>query len=105
MEKQTALLQNRKTARLLYWLCFVCLMLAAGVLLFGRLSAARLEDYDELRHGQNAYEMLQSGDYIVHTYHGEADYYNCKPPLGCGSSRWATVCSAIICWGCAFSAP
>lgn len=82
MKKQTALLQNRKTARLLYWLCFVCLMLAAGVLLFGRLSAARLEDYDELRHGQNAYEMLQSGDYIVHTYHGEADYYNCKPPLG-----------------------
>ena len=82
MEKQTALLQNRKTARLLYWFCFVCLMLAAGVLLFGRLSAARLEDYDELRHGQNAYEMLQSGDYIVHTYHGEADYYNCKPPLG-----------------------
>ena len=40
MEKQTALLQNRKTARLLYWFCFVCLMLAAGVLLFGRLSAA-----------------------------------------------------------------
>lgn len=82
MEKQTALLQNKKAARLLYWLCFACLMLAAGVLLFGRLSAARLEDYDELRHGQNAYEMLQSGDYIVHTYHGEADYYNCKPPLG-----------------------
>ena len=74
MEKQTALLQNKKAARLLYWLCFACLMLAAGVLLFGRLSAARLEDYDELRQGQNDYEMLQSGVYFVHTYQVEADY-------------------------------
>ncbi len=38
--------------------------------------------WDEARHGVSAYEMVKSGNYFVHTYLGDADYWNLKPPLG-----------------------
>ena len=38
-------------------------------------------DYDESRHGINAYEMIRNQDYVVSTYQGEPDYWNLKPPL------------------------
>ena len=49
--------------------------------------------------------MLQSGDYIVHTYHGEADYYNCKPPLGLWIITLGYRLFGYNLLGCAFSAP
>ncbi len=49
--------------------------------LFFRLDAPKVVDYDEARHGINAYEMIQNDDYLVHTYEGEPDYWNLKPPF------------------------
>ena len=64
-----------------FWLGFLFLLTAAGFLLFSRLGDFVICECDESRHGANAYEMLQSGDYVVSTYQGEVDYFNLKPPL------------------------
>ena len=66
---------------ILYWILFCFLLCCAVFLLFFRLEDYRIMDYDEARHGSNAYEMLQSGDFIVHTYEGQPDDWNLKPPL------------------------
>ena len=63
-----------------YWVLLALLMTAAGFLLLTNLGVG-ISDSDEHRHGINAYEMLQSGDYVVSTYEGEPDYWNLKPPL------------------------
>lgn len=54
---------------------------SGGFLLFTNLGETGISDCDEARHGINAYEMMQSGDYVVTTYRGEPDYWNLKPPL------------------------
>ena len=64
-----------------YWLCLAILLLLAAFLLFTRLGDYYICECDEARHGINAYEMLQNGDYVVNTYNGEPDYWNLKPPL------------------------
>ena len=66
---------------ILYWIAMILLLTAGGMLLFTDLGEANISDCDEARHGINAYEMLQSGDYVVSTYIGETDYWNLKPPL------------------------
>lgn len=66
---------------ILYWIAIILLLTAGGMLLFTDLGEANISDCDEARHGINAYEMLQSGDYVVSTYIGETDYWNLKPPL------------------------
>ncbi|MEG1776796.1 MAG: glycosyltransferase family 39 protein [Clostridia bacterium] len=38
-------------------------------------------NYDEARHGINAYEMIRNEDYLVSTFMGQPDYWNLKPPL------------------------
>ena len=65
----------------LYWLMIIALLTAGGFLLFTNLGEAAISDCDEARHGINAYEMLQSGDYVVSTFMGEPDFWNLKPPL------------------------
>lgn len=65
----------------IYWVLLAVLLTAGGFLLFTQLGAAPINECDEARHGVNAYEMLQSGDYLVSTYRGETDYWNLKPPL------------------------
>ena len=65
----------------IYWLLLAALLTAGGFLLFTQLGEAPISDCDEARHGVNAYEMMQSGDYLVSTYRGETDYWNLKPPL------------------------
>lgn len=65
----------------LYWMLLAALLTAGGVLLFTNLGETGISDCDEARHGINAYEMMQSGDYVVTTYRGEPDYWNLKPPL------------------------
>ncbi len=74
--------------------CALCaaLLLCVGWLLFWRLGEMHIVDYDEARHGVSAYEMLRSGDYLVHTYQGEPDYWNLKPPL----SFWSIALSYRI---------
>lgn len=49
-------------------------------LYFG-LNDVLLESYDESRHGVNAVEALESGNYLVNTWNGEPDYFNLKPVL------------------------
>lgn len=66
---------------LLYWVLIAALLTAGGFLLFTKLGETGISDCDEARHGINAYEMMQSGDYVVTTYRGEPDYWNLKPPL------------------------
>ena len=39
------------------------------------------------RHGVNAYEMIQNGDYIQHTYNYQVDDWNLKPSI----SYWGIV--------------
>ncbi len=53
----------------------------AGFNYLYNLGNTPLRDWDEARHGVSAYEMIQSGDYLVNTYLGENDYWNLKPPL------------------------
>lgn len=66
---------------ILYWILLAALLTAGGFLLFTNLGEAPISDCDEARHGVNAYEMMQSGDYLVTTFQGEPDYWNLKPPL------------------------
>jgi len=65
----------------IYVLILALLMGYASYMLLKGLKDRPITDWDEARHGSNAYEMMQSGDYIVHTYNGEVDYWNLKPPL------------------------
>ena len=52
----------------LYWVLLLALLTAGGFLLFTNLGETGISDCDEARHGINAYEMMQSGDYVVTTY-------------------------------------
>lgn len=56
-------------------------------LTFYKLGYASFQDWDEARHGVNAYELLQNGDWIVTTYGYVKDYWNLKPPL----SEWLII--------------
>lgn len=70
-----AAIQNRDRI-----LLFAALLLLI-FLCFYRLGADEVLGFDEGRHGVNALEMYRSGEWIVTTYNGEADYFNLKPPL------------------------
>ncbi len=70
-----------------YPVLFVLLVGLAAGLIFHKLGQRELVAYDESRHGVNAYEMMQRGDWVVNTYQGEPDDWNLKPPL----SYWAIM--------------
>ena len=61
--------------------------LAAGVLLLAlfnvgfRLNRQPVQEWDESLYATSAWEMVQSNQWIGHTFRGELDYYNTKPPL------------------------
>ncbi len=76
---------RRFSRNLPYWLALAALALLSAFLLLDGLGTRPFESWDESRHGQSAFEMLQSGEYVVTTYLGEPDYWNLKPPL----SVWA----------------
>ena len=59
----------------------IALLSLIGYLVFGLLGDMYIADYDEARHGVNAYEMIRNEDYLVHTYQGQTDTWNLKPPL------------------------
>lgn len=60
---------------------FFAALLLTAFFCFWRLDANNILGFDEGRHAVNALEMLRSGEWIVSTYNGEADYFNLKPPL------------------------
>lgn len=66
---------------ILFWVLLAALLTTGGFLLLTNLGENQIHNCDEARHGVNAYEMMQSGDYLVTTYRGETDYWNLKPPL------------------------
>ena len=71
----------------IFAILFVILIASSAFLLFYKLDAHYMHYYDESFYGINAYEMIENNDYIVHTYMGEINDNNIKPPLG----LWAIV--------------
>ncbi len=61
---------------------FVILVASSSFLLFYKLDVHYMHYYDEHFYGLNAYEMIENNDYLVHTYMGEVNVNNIKPPLG-----------------------
>ena len=59
----------------------VAVALVSLFLLFWKLGDAPLRNWDEARYGQNAFEMLENGDYFNYYYLGKLDLWNAKPPL------------------------
>ena len=57
---------------ILFLLSFACLF---------NLWTLPVEDWDEARHGINAFEMLKQNNFIANYYQGELDYWNLKPPI------------------------
>lgn len=64
-----------------YWFFFAAMVAVTGFLCFRCLDVAYVSSWDEARHGVSAYEMMQSGNYVVNTFGYEPDYWNLKPPL------------------------
>ena len=64
-----------------YWIFFILASATVAFLCFRCLHIAQIDSWDEARHGISAYEMMQSGNYLVNTFQGQADYWNVKPPL------------------------
>lgn len=66
-----------------YGFLLLCILLTAlcAYVCFARLDYGKIQNWDEARHGVNAYEMMRSHNYIVNTYNYQNDYFNLKPPL------------------------
>ncbi len=60
----------------------IFIILIAGFNIFYSLELLPINDWDEARHGVTAFEMNQSGNYLITTYQDYPDYWNLKPPLG-----------------------
>ncbi len=76
-----------RTIEKYYWVFFALLVAMTAFLCFRCLGVKAIDSWDEARHGVSAYEMIQSGNYLVNTWLGEPDYWNVKPPL----SFWAVA--------------
>lgn len=73
--------------KILFLLLFLLLFGWILVLCFYHLGEAGTQNWDEARHVANAYEMMKTGSWWIHTYMWEPDYYNFKPPL----SMWCII--------------
>lgn len=71
----------------LFLILLAILAIWMGMLCFYHLDAAVTHNWDEARHITNAYEMMSYDNLWIHTYRGEVDYYNYKPPL----SMWCII--------------
>lgn len=70
-----------------YWMVFVLASLTLAFYCFRCLDVQYVDSWDEARHGVNAYEMMQNGNYIQHTYNYEVDDWNLKPSI----SYWGII--------------
>lgn len=64
-----------------YFMLLLLIIAVACFNVFYNVGVAAVDNWDEARHGVNAYEMLKNHDYLVNTYFYEKDYYNLKPPI------------------------
>lgn len=65
----------------------VLLVLVASFMLFPNITDSPVYSWDEARHGVNALEMIDSGDWITLQYNNQPDSANLKFPLG----AWLTA--------------
>ena len=70
-----------------YWVFFAAACLTLAFFCFRCLDVQYVDSWDEARHGVNAYEMIQNGDYIRHTYNYQTDDWNLKPSI----SYWGII--------------
>lgn len=70
-----------------YWVFFTAACLTLVFYCFRCLDVQYVDSWDEARHGVNAYEMIQNGDYIRHTYNYAVDDWNLKPSI----SYWGII--------------
>lgn len=70
-----------------YWFFFAAACLTLAFFCFRCLDVQYVDSWDEARHGVNAYEMIQNGDYIRHTYNYQTDDWNLKPSV----SYWGII--------------
>lgn len=70
-----------------YWVFFALACLTLAFFCFRCLDVQYVDSWDEARHGVNAYEMIQNGDYIRHTYNYQTDDWNLKPSV----SYWGII--------------
>lgn len=78
-----------KAIEFLYLPLFLLLTFSIAYFCFYKLDTAAVQSFDEARHGINAYEMLNSKNWIVNTFLNENDYWNLKPPI----SYWCIMLS------------
>ena len=79
---ETTSLRRAKAWQTAAYLIAVLLLLGTAVtLIFTNLENQVIMAFDEGRHGVSGYEMIRNQDYLVHTYQGEPDMWNLKPPL------------------------
>ena len=64
-----------------YWIFFALAVCTLAFFCFRCLDVQYVDSWDEARHGVNAYEMIQNGDYIRHTYNYQTDDWNLKPSV------------------------
>jgi 4-amino-4-deoxy-L-arabinose transferase-like glycosyltransferase len=62
-------------------LAFLFIALLAYFSLFHQLGKLSLRNWDEASYALNAWEMLETGEYINLYQFGKADFYNTKPPF------------------------
>lgn len=62
-----------KISNVLFIVIFAFLTIILCFVLFNNLGNNAIADWDEARHGINAYEMVKSNDWIVSSYQYEPD--------------------------------
>ncbi|MBK1813932.1 hypothetical protein JHL18_25320 [Clostridium sp. YIM B02505] len=92
MEGNSGRISNNenKLKQLLYKYYYVLIIVILAITVFNltyKLGTEPIKDWDEARHGANAYEMIKNSNYILNTFNYENDYYNLKPPL----SYWGII--------------
>lgn len=93
MKKKTRIvLESNLVKDMLFWAMFTMLMLLFAFICLYRLGEGTVRDWDEARHGVNAYEMVKNNEWIVTTYGNEIDYWNLKPPL----SEWMIALGYLV---------
>lgn len=74
--------EHAEFRKVIFYFALVIFTAAAAFSAFDNLGLSGIiVEWDEARHGVNAYEMVQSGNFVVNTYQGAPDYWNVKPPL------------------------
>lgn len=70
-----------------YWYFFSVGIIIFALLCFVNLGKMPLQNWDEARHGINAYEMIRHNNFIANYFQDEFDYWNLKPPI----SYWSII--------------